>query len=171
MALTFNQKCKAHIGGMAFRAYEVTSDGSTTTIDASDLDMYDIGVIFFQPKEDLSFATNLDFANLADAAGVTTQIAATGAVLGDFVQVTGSVDCLDMIVTGYVQADDAVDVRVQNESGNSDLNLAEVPFHARVIKRMGLESLTTSKGGAEGYAVFYPTLTSGDIFTVWALGF
>jgi len=170
MALTFTQKCKAQIGGMAFRAYEVESDGSTTTINASDLDLREIEIIFFQQRNDLSFATNLDFAELADAAGATSQVTATGAVLGDFVQVAASVDLVDTAVTAYVQADDAVDVRVQNEAGDTR-NLAEVPFHVRAIKRMGLESLTGSTGASEGYAVFYPTLTDGDTFTVWALGF
>ena len=170
MALTFTEKCNASIGGMAFRAYEVTADGSTTTINASDLDMREIEVIFFQQRSDLSAAAACDIANLVDAAGVTTQVAVTGAVLGDFVQVAGSVDCVDMLVTGYVQADDAVDIRVQNES-TATHDLASVPWHVRVIKRMGLESLTGSTGASEGYAVFYPTLTDGDIFTVWALGF
>ena len=155
---------------MAFRAYEVTSDGSATTINASDLDLREIEVIFFQQRSDLSAAATLAFASLNDAAGDTTQVAVTGAVLGDFVQVAASTDLIDTLVTAYVQADGAVDVRAQNEEGNAR-DLGNVPFHIRVIKRMGLESLTGSTGGAEGYAVFYPTLTSGDIFTVWALGF
>jgi hypothetical protein len=171
MALTFNQKCRAQIGGMAFRAYEVTSDGSTTTINASDLDLREIEVIFFQPRNDLSAAAAVDFGSLDDGEGDTSQIAVTGAALGDFVQVAASIDLVDFTVTGYVQDTDAIDIRVQNESTASAVDLAAGPWHARVLKRMGLESLTGSTGGAEGYAVFYPTLTSGDIFTVWALGF
>ena len=171
MALVFNQKCKAQIGGMAFRAYEITSDGSTTTIDASDLDLHEIEVIFFQARSDLSAAAAVNFGPLDDAAGDTSQIAVTGAVLGDFVQIAASVDLTDMLATAYVQADDAVDIRLQNESGNDSLDIGAGPWHARVIKRMGLESLTGSSAQAEGYAVFYPTLTDGDVFAVWALGF
>lgn len=39
MALTFTEKLRGTIMGKAFRVYEVTHDGSATTIDASNLDL------------------------------------------------------------------------------------------------------------------------------------
>lgn len=39
MALTFVEKVRGTMIGKAFRVYEVTGDGSTTTVDASDLDL------------------------------------------------------------------------------------------------------------------------------------
>ncbi|OFW61315.1 MAG: hypothetical protein A2W01_11210 [Candidatus Solincola sediminis] len=39
MALTFTQKERYSVGGKAFRLYEITHDGSVTTINATDIDM------------------------------------------------------------------------------------------------------------------------------------
>lgn len=39
MALSFSQKVRDRFGSKAFRVYEVTHDGSATTIDASAIDM------------------------------------------------------------------------------------------------------------------------------------
>jgi hypothetical protein len=39
MALTFTQRLRISLGGKAFRCYEVTHDGTVTSIAASDLDM------------------------------------------------------------------------------------------------------------------------------------
>lgn len=57
-------------------------------------------------------------SNLADAAGeTTTQLTATGAVLGDFVQVSFSLDLEDFQLTGYVDSTASVEAWLQNESG------------------------------------------------------
>jgi hypothetical protein len=39
MALTFSQKIRGKMGNKEFRLYEVTPDGSATTLDASAMDM------------------------------------------------------------------------------------------------------------------------------------
>ena len=39
MALTFTQRARLLVGNKDFRAYDVTHDGSETSIDASDLDL------------------------------------------------------------------------------------------------------------------------------------
>ena len=58
-----------------------------------------------------------NFASLADGAGETGSIVVNGAELGDMVQVSVGVDLQDMTLTGYVQAADTVEYRLQNESG------------------------------------------------------
>ena len=59
-----------------------------------------------------------DPASLVDGAGETsTGITVTGAVFGDLVLVGAPYDLQDCTVTGYVQAADTVEVRLQNESG------------------------------------------------------
>lgn len=57
--------------------------------------------------------------SLVDAAGETLTISVPGAALGDIVLASLGVDIVDMTVTGYVQAANAVEVRVQNESGST----------------------------------------------------
>lgn len=39
MALTFTQKVRGKLGNKEFRVYEIQEDGSTTTIDASAIDL------------------------------------------------------------------------------------------------------------------------------------
>lgn len=64
------------------------------------------GAFFFNP------------ASLVDAAGETSGICTvTGAIIGDAVVLYPPYDLEDLIVTGYVQSADSVEVRVQNESG------------------------------------------------------
>lgn len=58
-----------------------------------------------------------DPGDLADGAGETKAITVTGAALGDFVLCSTSAEVQDMTLTGYVQAADTVEVRLQNESG------------------------------------------------------
>jgi len=60
----------------------------------------------------------VDPASLADGAGATTAVTVTGAALGDFVLVAAPYDLVDMTVSAYVQAANAVEIRVQNESGS-----------------------------------------------------
>lgn len=60
-----------------------------------------------------------NFGSLVDAAGETGSVTVVGAELGDFVQVSVGVDLVDMTCTGYVQAADTVEYRLQNESGST----------------------------------------------------
>ncbi len=73
--------------------------------------------------------------SLADAAGETSAaITVTGAVLGDFVLVGAPYDLQNCTVTGYVQAADTVEIRLQNESGGVR-DLADGLWRVRVFKR------------------------------------
>ena len=74
----------------------------------------------------------LDVGNLVDAAGETETIVVNGAALGDIVAVSLGVDVSDMTVTGYVQAANAVEIRVQNESGGT-INLASTTVRVLVF--------------------------------------
>lgn len=58
-----------------------------------------------------------DPASLADGAGVTTTVTATGASLGDRATATFSLDLQGITLTAWVSAADTVSVRFQNESG------------------------------------------------------
>lgn len=58
-----------------------------------------------------------DPASLADGAGVTTTVTATGAALGDRAQATFSLDLQGITLTAWVSAANTVSVRFQNESG------------------------------------------------------
>ena len=70
----------------------------------------------------LNGSTTFDPASLVDGAGETTILTVTGAALGDFVQVSAPYDLQDITVTGYVQAANNVEIRLQNEStGTVDL--------------------------------------------------
>jgi hypothetical protein len=80
----------------------------------------------------ISGSATYDTASLADGAGATTTVTATGAALGDFVLVSLGVDVAGISVTGYVSAADTVSVRIQNESGGT-LDLASTTIRVRVI--------------------------------------
>ena len=75
----------------------------------------------------------VDPASLADGAGATTAVTVTGAALGDFVLVAAPYDLVDFTVTAYVQAANAVEIRVQNESG-SGANLASGTWNILVLR-------------------------------------
>lgn len=57
-------------------------------------------------------------ASLADGEGETKSVTVTGANFGDWVVVGAPCDLQDCIATGYVQAADTVEIRLQNESGD-----------------------------------------------------
>jgi hypothetical protein len=54
MALTFSEKVRLSDGNKAFRIYEITHDGSATTINASDLEMNFIEYAVMSPVSELS---------------------------------------------------------------------------------------------------------------------
>jgi hypothetical protein len=58
-----------------------------------------------------------DPPSLADATGATTTVTVSGAALGDFSNVSFSLDLQGISVTSYVSGADTVSVRFQNESG------------------------------------------------------
>lgn len=59
----------------------------------------------------------IDPACLVDGAGATSAVTVTGAALGDLVRVAAPYDLVGLTVTAYVQAANAVAIRIQNESG------------------------------------------------------
>lgn len=75
-------------------------------------------------------------ASLVDGAGETHQVTGvTGATLGDFVVVSAPYDLQDITVTAYVQANDTVEIRIQNESG-ATVDLASGKWRILVIKKL-----------------------------------
>jgi hypothetical protein len=78
-------------------------------------------------------AKTVDVGSLIDAAGETETITVVGAALGDVCVASFGVDILDMTVNCYVQAANAVEVRVQNESGTTH-DLASTTMRVLVWK-------------------------------------
>jgi hypothetical protein len=58
MALTFSEKVRMSMGNKAMRVYEVTSDGSVTTINATDLGMNYIEYAVLTPVSAMSSAAD-----------------------------------------------------------------------------------------------------------------
>jgi len=113
----------------------------------ADLETLRVGVSEFFASE------THDFASLVDGAGETGSIAVTGAALGDFVQVSFSLDLQDMILTAYVSAADTVEYRLQNES-TATVNLASGTIRVRVVSAAAIaasalvaSTLTTPESG------------------------
>jgi hypothetical protein len=72
MALTFTDKLGGlHIplGGKAFRAYEVTHDGSETSIDASDFELSYFDTAIAGPGTQVLSATSVAYADLTTTQG------------------------------------------------------------------------------------------------------
>ncbi len=162
MALIFTERLRQDIGGKSFRCYDVTCDGSTVSIDAKDIDLNTIETAMVEGAADLIGTVSISGAQLADAAGSTLTVTLTGAVLGDAVNVASGGDNIDLTITAYVQAANAVEIRIQNESG--DNRTPEDGYECRIRKTVGLK---TYRGEA---IVFGPPLRSGDIIRVWAYG-
>jgi hypothetical protein len=78
----------------------------------------------------------------------------TDAALGDFVQVSFSLDLQDMVLTGYVSAADTVEYRLQNESTGT-VDLASGTIRVRVASHdvvdaagdLDASTLTTPEAG------------------------
>lgn len=73
--------------------------------------------------------------SLSDGAGETSSgITVTGATLGtDFVLVSAPYDLQDCTITGYVQATDTVEIRIQNESTGT-INFASGTWRVAVFR-------------------------------------
>lgn len=165
MALTCSIKVRGDIGGKAFRAVEVTCDGSTTTVDAADIELTWIDSAIITPRAELSASQTKDWAALTDGDSDDQDVTVTGAALGDFAEACLSLDVADLTLTGAVSAANTVTVVLSNSTGDSTINLASTDLRVRVLKDMGLSTLRGS------YIIFYPALQSGDVFTLWAIGF
>ena len=72
--------------------------------------------------------------SLSDGAGETSSgQTVTGAAFGDYVMVSAPYDLQDIICTGYVQAANTIEVRLQNESTNT-VNLASGTWKVAVLR-------------------------------------
>jgi len=74
-----------------------------------------------------------DPASLIDAAGETKSITVAGAALGDIVLVAPPYDMQDFVFSGYVQAADTVEIRIQNESA-ATVNLGSGTWKVIVLR-------------------------------------
>lgn len=81
----------------------------------------------------LNGTATIDPASLVDGAGATAQVTVTGAALGDYVLVSAPYDLQDLMVSGYVQAANTVEIRIQNESG-ATVDLASGVWKVKVLK-------------------------------------
>ncbi len=98
---------------------------------------YDVTRIYIKDLEKVFFKQAvLNPSNLADGAGQTLQVTGVvGATLGDWVLVSAPYDLQDITVTTYVQANDIVEIRLQNESGGA-IDLASGIWRILVIKKI-----------------------------------
>jgi len=98
--------------------------------------------------------------SLADGVGETSSsITVTGAELGDFVQVSAPYDMQDILATGYVSADNTVEIRLQNESINT-VNLASGVWTVKVTSVADATVLWTDEDGVVGSGTETVTVTS-----------
>jgi hypothetical protein len=79
----------------------------------------------------LTGTATYDPGNLVDGAGETTTVTVTGAALGNFAEVSFSLDLQGVTLTAWVSADDTVSVRFQNETGGA-IDLGSGTLTARV---------------------------------------
>lgn len=165
MALSFSENAKMTIGENVLKTYVVTADAAgTTTIEASDLDLHYIETIAVAQGGDLEIIEDSNEAGLINAAGVTTVLTFTaGGALGDYTVCAVSADLTDMLMTSYIQTATKGEIRIQNESGNTN-TLGLVSFKVRVPKNIGF---STNHGT---YVVFAPALANGDTFNLWVIG-
>lgn len=78
----------------------------------------------------VSGTATYDPGNLIDGQGVTTTVSVPGAGVGDFVDVSFSLDLQGIALTAWVSAADTVSVRFQNETG-APIDLASGTIKAR----------------------------------------
>ena len=68
MALSFSEKVSTRIGNRKYKVYEVTHDGSATTVDASDVGLNYIDYALSRPWTPLSDVT--DWPDMSVSAGI-----------------------------------------------------------------------------------------------------
>lgn len=81
------------------------------------------------------FVANIDFANIATLAqDISNTVACAGAALGDFVEVSCSVDLQGMQLSGYVSSAGVVTLVMRNGTGGG-INLAAADYRVRVTPK------------------------------------
>ena len=163
MALSFSEKGRGDIGGRDFRCYQVTADGTTVTINASDIDMHYIETAMIGNRSDPHGEVSVNLDSLDDAAGSTIAVS-IGCTLGDFTLAACSVDLVDMTMASYVQAATDGEIRLQNESASA-ADLDDTTFRMISPRNIGLSTRTGT------YIVFSPALRSGDVFHLAVIGY
>lgn len=91
------------------------------------------GILEYIDAIRLSGSATYDPASLADGAGATTTVTATGAALGDYAEASFSLDLQGITLTAWVSASNTVSVRFQNETGGV-VDLASGTLRVRVRK-------------------------------------
>ena len=95
----------------------------------------DVQKVLFKDLDIITYTeVTINPGSLVDGAGETQSVTIEGVNLGDFVLVSASYDLQDITVTGYVQAQDTVEIRIQNESGGTK-DLASGTWRIIVIKK------------------------------------
>jgi len=95
----------------------------------------DVQKVLFKDLGTITYTeTTIDPGSLVDGAGETQSVTIEGVNLGDFVLVSAPYDLQDITVTGYVQAQDTVEIRIQNE-GAATVNLTSGTWRIIVIKK------------------------------------
>ena len=124
-ATTMTLWCRAQANTITYH------DGVIFTLGENSPNFYSRGIV------DYDIATGSvtwNPINLVDGAGETKSLTVTGAALGDFVLVSAPYDLQDMTVTGYVQAANTVEIRLQNESGGA-IDLGNGTWKVKVWKQ------------------------------------
>lgn len=86
--------------------------------------------------EVIPFSATIDFASVADGDEAASDVTVSGAALGDFVMVAGSVDLVDAVLTGSVTAANVVTVVLANNTG-AGVDLASQTVYGVVLKKGG----------------------------------
>ncbi len=165
MALTFTEKFRGEFAGEKMKSFEVTCDGSVTTITAGDLDMSYIKAVSVAQKADITgVCSSYDPASIDDGNEQNKDITVTGALLVDFVEGSITLDAADLEVSYDVSAADTITYNIFNRTG-AGIDLAAIVGKAIVPKDVGF----STRSGA--YIVFAPPLTSADVFMITVIGY
>jgi len=90
-------------------------------------------------------SATVDHPSIAAGSGITANITATGAALGDLVVgISCSVDLQGLTLTGYVSAANTVSYRLQNGTGGA-IDLASATFYAVVAPKASFVAPATLK--------------------------
>ena len=162
MALTLTEQFRMAAGGKKFMMFEVTSDGSTVSIDASDVDMDQIEFAMLTDPEEIRGSASITASNLASATLTTiTSITVTGAAFGDRIFMANEAYASAVVMTPYVSKADEAAVVVY---ALADAAVLPNAYEVIVQKHIGLQTYTGTG------IVFGPALTSGDKFNVMLIG-
>jgi len=121
-------------GGLADSDIPATLARDTEVADAISTAIAALSTVYVPQSQILNGSATYDPPSLADGAGTTTTVVATGAALGDFALASFSLDLQGITVSAYVSASNTVSVRFQNESGGT-LDLASGTLRVRVWKQ------------------------------------